>query len=165
MKRLKFFFSGIVLMFAFSTIGFSQQRAAINKFTAAVSPDEILTAAKEIRSKAGTRGWDFLTKSKVKTAYEKRVLEQYKKGHSIIARVLSRGDKMTTAEAARYDTQMQKVVKTMNAIQASNHGASSGSQGECFGSCDSQYIGWGHGHGWNRFWCKASCFKIEVHVA
>lgn len=163
MKTLKFFFSTVVLMFAFSTIGFSQQRAATNRLAVAASPNEILAAANEINQKAGTRGWDFLTKNKAATPSQKRMLEQCKKGQSIIARVLKRGNKMTKAEAARYDAQMQKVVNTMDAIQASNS-AAGGSQGSCFGSCDSQYKGWGHGKGWNRFWCKASCFKIEVHV-
>jgi hypothetical protein len=41
----------------------------------------------------------------------------------------------------------------------------SGSQGECFQSCDDAYgKGFGGGKGWNRFWCKASCFKINVNV-
>lgn len=34
----------------------------------------------------------------------------------------------------------------------------------CFGGCDKLYKGWGKGKGWNRFWCKVGCFKIEVHV-
>lgn len=35
----------------------------------------------------------------------------------------------------------------------------------CFGGCDKDYgTGFGHGKGWNRFWCKASCFKINVNV-
>lgn len=40
-----------------------------------------------------------------------------------------------------------------------------GTQGACFKSCDDAYgSGFGGGKGWNRFWCKASCFKINVNV-
>jgi hypothetical protein len=38
-------------------------------------------------------------------------------------------------------------------------------QGACFKSCDKAYgTGFGKGKGWNRFWCKGSCFKININV-
>lgn len=164
MKTIKFLGCTTILLF-FISIAFSQNKPSVKpvqSFAAVTSSDEILAVAKEINSRAGTNGWKFLTKNKVTSVNQKRMIAQIKKGRSIIDRVIKLGSKMTNAEAARYDAQMHKVVETMDALKAAN--TANGSQGECFGSCDNQYKGWGHGKGWNRFWCKASCFKIEVHV-
>jgi hypothetical protein len=50
-------------------------------------------------------------------------------------------------------------------IAMHNNKPGKGTQGACFKSCDDAYgSGFGKGKGWNRFWCKASCFKINVNV-
>src|SRR6185295_6663952 len=133
---------------------FSQQQSASTKMTASISAAQIHEEATLIEKKAGPRGWDFLSKAKTETPYQKRMLDQCRKGKAIVDRVIRRGNQMTDAEAAQYDAQMKEIVETMDTITGGTQ--ASGSQGECFGGCDNQYKGWGKGKGWNRFWCKVS---------
>ena len=56
---------------------------------------------------------------------------------------------------------MQLVGEELDRLTAENNNGNQGG-GKCFGSCDNQYKGWGGGKGWNRFWCKASCFTIKI---
>lgn len=126
---------------------------------------EISLAARTANEKMQSAGTFALVavSFKNRSAYETGMLTQFKKGKAIIDEVISKGSDLTDAEAARYDEKMKAVVEAMDALVSANS-SSGGSQGSCFGSCDTQYQGWGHGKGWNRFWCKASCFKIEIHV-
>jgi len=135
-----------------------------------VSPAKSMSAAptaKEVHSWAVIakeklppfKAW---AKAKPETENQRRLLVLFKRGHSIIDRAAARGETMSDAEAAGYDRQLRTVVEQIDKLSAGP--ASQQTQGSCFGSCDDTYHGWGHGKGWNRFWCKVSCFKIEVHV-
>ena len=134
-----------------------------------IAPDQSLSAAptaNEVYSWARTAkeklpasaAWD---KAKPETETQRVLLRLIKRGQSIIERVVDRGEAMSATEAANYDRQMRTVVEQMDNLSA---GAAKGGPSSCFGGCDKQYKGWGKGKGWNRFWCKAACFKIEIHV-
>ena len=103
--------------------------------------------------------WD---KAKPETEAQRSLLRLIRRGQSIIERAIERGAAMSATEAADYDRQMRTVVEQMDKLSADG-GAKEG-PASCFGGCDKQYKGWGKGKGWNRFWRKAACFKLEIHV-
>lgn len=152
------------MFFLFGTIYGQQEMKLKNKSSyATITGDEVLNAAKQIQQKAGNDGWRFLQQAKPTDATQKRMLNEIKKGKSLVERVVMLGDKITDKQAAIYDRQMNEIVTAMDKLYVMNH--TPGGQGECFGGCDNQYQGFGHGKGWNRIWCKVSCFKIVVaHV-
>ena len=135
-----------------------------------IAPDQSLSAdptVKEVYSWAvtakeklpGSATWD---KAKPGTESQRGLLKLVKRGQSIIERVVERGEAMSATEAANYDRQMRIVVEQMDKLSAGAGAKESPSS--CFGGCDNTYKGWGKGKGWNRFWCKVACFKIEIHV-
>jgi len=135
-----------------------------------ITPDQSLSAAptaKEVYSWARTAkqklpasaAWD---NAKPGTEAQRSLLRLIKTGQSIIDRVVERGEAMSATEAANFDRQMRTVVEQMDKLSAG--AGAQGSPASCFGGCDNTYSGWGKGKGWNRFWCKAACFKIEVHI-
>jgi len=137
-----------------------------------ITPDQSLSAAptaKEVYSYARTAkeklpaatAWD---NAKAQTETQRSLLRLVKRGQSIIERVVERGEAMSAAEAANYDRQMRAVVEQMDKLSAGASANAKESPSSCFGGCDKTYKGWGKGKGWNRFWCKAACFKLEVHI-
>jgi hypothetical protein len=140
----------------------SKQPIAPNQsLSAAPTASEVYSWARTAREKlpAGA-AWD---KAKPETENQRSLLRLIKRGQSIIDRVVERGGAMSATEAANYDSQMRSVVEQMDKLSAGAPAAAKEGQGSCFGGCDKQYKGWGKGKGWNRFWCKVSCFKIEIH--
>jgi hypothetical protein len=127
--------------------------------SAAPTANEVYSWARTAKEKlpAGST-WE---KAKPGTETQRNLLRLIKRGQSIIESAVEKGPAMSAAEAANYDREMQTVVEQMDKLAAG--GAAQG-PASCFGGCDNQYKGWGKGKGWNRFWCKAACFKIEIHV-
>jgi hypothetical protein len=127
--------------------------------SAAPTANEVYSWARMAQEKLPTgTSWD---RAKPETETQRSLLRLIKRGQSIIERVVEKGATMSAAEAVNYDREMQTVVEQMDKL--SSGGAVKGPS-SCFGGCDKQYKGWGKGKGWNRFWCKAACFKIEIHV-
>lgn len=128
--------------------------------SASPTANEVYSWAKTAKEKLpASSAWD---RAKPETTTQRSMLTLIKRGQAIIDSALQRGSAMSATEAANFDGQMQTVVEQMDKLSAG--AAAKGGQGECFGGCDKQYKGWGKGKGWNRFWCKVSCFKIEIHV-
>jgi len=129
-------------------------------FGAAPTANEVYSWARTAKEKLpSSAAWD---KAKTETETQRDMMRLIKRGQSIIEHVVERGSAMSAAEAANYDRQMRTVVEQMDKL--SDGAAAKGGPSSCFGGCDKQYKGWGKGKGWNRFWCKAACFKIEIHV-
>jgi len=129
-------------------------------FSAAPTANEVYSWARTAKEKLpSSAAWD---KAKPETETQRGMVRLIKRGQAIIERVVERGSAMSAAEAANYDKQMRTVVEQMDKLSAG--AVAKGDSASCFGGCDKQYKGWGKGKGWNRFWCKVGCFKIEVHV-
>ncbi len=154
----------LIALAAFVTPSFSTMQSKT------ASPDQLSSAAPT--SKA-VRSWATLAKEKLppfkawekakpETPKQRRLLVLFKRGHSIVDRAAARGEAMSDTEAAGYDRQLRTVVEQIDKLTAGANSQQTASS--CFGGCDNTYHGWGHGKGWNRFWCKLSCFKIEVHI-
>jgi hypothetical protein len=127
---------------------------------AAPTANEVYSWARTAKAKLPAAGaWE---KAKPETETQRDMLRLIKRGQSIIERVVERGSAMPATEAANYDGQMRTVVEQMDKLSAG--AAANGDSSSCFGGCDKLYKGWGKGKGWNRFWCKVGCFKIEVHI-
>ena len=103
--------------------------------------------------------WD---KARPETETQRSMLRLIKRGQAIIERVVARGDAIPATEAGGYDRQMRTIVEQMDKLTAG--GGASKSPASCHAECDRRYGGWGAGKGWNRFWCKVACFKLEIHV-
>jgi hypothetical protein len=133
---------------------------ADQSLTVAPTAKEVSSWAKTAREKlpAGA-SWD---KAKVESERQRALLRLIKRGQSIVERAAERGETMSATEAANYDDQLRAVVEQMDKLSAGAPAKESPSS--CFGGCDGAYKGWGKGKGWNRFWCKVACFKIEVHI-
>ena len=82
----------------------------------------------------------------------------------LAARVQKMENKMTDAQYKTFQRELRIIESQLDQLQAGNAGASGPAQSECFSSCDRQYCGWDGSNGWNRFWCKANCFRISVYV-
>jgi hypothetical protein len=139
----------------------AQRGARENSLTAAPTSKEVYSWAKTAKSKLpDSTVWD---RAKPKTETQRSMLRLVKRGQAIIERVITRGDTMPATEAANYDRQMRAVVEQLDKLSAG--GGPGGDQpNDCFAGCDEQYPGWGGGHGWNRFWCKVACLRIEIHI-
>ena len=121
---------------------------------------EVYSWAKTAKAKLpASAAWD---KAKPETETQRSMLKLIRRGQAIIERVIERGDAMPATEAASYDKQMRTVVEQMDKLTAG--GGARKEPNECFAGCDAQYHGWGGGKGWNRFWCKVACLKIEIHI-
>jgi len=88
-----------------------------------------------------------------------------KKAKQLIARGKMMQNRIRAAKgkplSKQQANQLQALIKQMDQTAR----AGKGTQGACFRSCDNAYgSGFGGGKGWNRFWCKGSCFKINVNV-
>ncbi|HEU0172637.1 MAG TPA: hypothetical protein VFV58_00110 [Blastocatellia bacterium] len=134
--------------------------APTQSLSAAPTANEVYSWARTAKEKLPTSAaWD---KAKPETETQRSLLRLIKRGQSIIERAVERGAAMSATEAANYDNQMRTVVEQMDKLSAG--AIAKGDSASCFGGCDKLYKGWGKGKGWNRFWCKVGCFKIEVHV-
>ncbi|HEX5085414.1 MAG TPA: hypothetical protein VFY40_25535 [Blastocatellia bacterium] len=128
--------------------------------SAAPTANEVYSWARMAKEKLPPGSiWD---KARPETATQRSMLTLIKRGQAIIDSALKSGPAMSAKEAANFDAQMQMVVEQMDKLSAG--AAAKGDSSSCFGGCDKLYKGWGKGKGWNRFWCKVGCFKIEVHV-
>jgi hypothetical protein len=151
----------IITMAATSLLAAQSKRPITpnQSLSAAPTANEVYSWARTAKEKLPTgAAWD---RARPETEPQRSMLRLIKRGQSIIESVVEKGSSMSATEAANFDRELQTVVEQMDKLSA---GAAAKGPSSCFGGCDKQYKGWGKGKGWNRFWCKAACFKIEIHV-
>lgn len=83
---------------------------------------------------------------------------------ALAAKVQKAGNRMTDSQYQSFQRELRVIESRLDQLQISTATANTPSQSDCFNSCNKQYKGWDGSNGWNRFWCKASCFRISVYA-
>lgn len=129
----------------------------------AAEGERIYNRAKTLNEQAKGTESD-ISKKSFNNNQDKKIADLILKGLRISQQAEAAGPKMPKEDAEKFDRQMQMVTAELDKLTGENSAGGKDS-GKCFGGCDNQYKGWGGGKGWNRFWCKASCFTVKVSIS
>lgn len=107
------------------------------------------------------------TAAKATGKIDPAMIAMVKKASVLVDEILRTQGKIDPKDETLYESQMVSLVQAMDRAAAQNYanlggGFDSESPAACMMECDDAYPGLGGGNGWNRFWCKGACIKIQV---
>jgi hypothetical protein len=87
-----------------------------------------------------------------------------REGDALAKKVMRTQGKIDPDTEAAFDKEMSALIMSMDQllITSISTGGDAAGPAACMMECDSSYPGLGGGNGWNRFWCKSACLKIEL---
>lgn len=161
MKKSVFFLIAFVI---FQVSFLSDSNAQRGRTDNSAEMNEFKLKAKEVGEEIGLL---LPAVQKVREAAARSFANTLVKAQKLANEVDSLGN-LTAASYKRYQSMLSELELQLDDHRVGGGSTSQtepkpGTQGECFKSCDDAYgKGFGGGKGWNRFWCKASCIKINI---